>query len=121
MMIFYEDGTVITPGGLETNIESLDNYIINSFIKKEDYIKVMYWWGIFNNNEDKITFELWYLSEAPYKPYISEGKIINDTTFLITKRYRMVDGVQTNIKELNDEYHFRQFYPKPDSTNNFVK
>lgn len=80
----------------------------------------MYWWGAFNIEDDNIAFEKWYPSEAPYKAHISEGKIINDSTFLITKRYRLVDGIQTKVKVIDDEYHFRQFKQKPDSTNNFM-
>lgn len=120
-MIFYQDGTIITPGGVKESIEDMDNYITNSFLKKEDYKNVMYWWGVFIIDNNNISFEMWYPSEAPYKAFISEGKIINSTTFLITKRYRLVNGMQTNIKEINDEYHFKQFSPKPDSTNNFIK
>ena len=118
--LFYDDGTALFPMGLETNLINVDNYIINSFVNKDDYKNVMYWWGVFNIDEDNILFERWYPSEAPYKAYINEGKIINDTTFIISNRYRIVDGVKTEIKEVNDEYHFRQFSPKPDSTNTFM-
>lgn len=121
IMFFYKNGIIVVPGGGGRNtIEEMDNYVMNSFIKKNDYKKVMYWWGAFNIEEDNIAFEKWYPSEAPYKAYINEGKILNDTTFRIIKSYRLVDGVQTKISEMNDEYHFREFSHKPDSTNNFM-
>ena len=118
---FYKNGVIVVPAGRGRNsMEEMDNYVMKSFIKKNDYKKVMYWWGAFNIDEDNIAFEKWYPSEAPYKAYINEGKILNDTTFRIIKRYRLVDGVQTEVKEMNDKYHFRPFSPKPDSTNNFM-
>ena len=64
-------------------------------------------------------FEKWY-PNSPGQPkvYIREGKILNDTTFHITASYRP-DGSER--REKDEIYHFKQFSPKPDSTNNFVK
>ena len=50
--------------------------------------------------------------------YLDKGEIQNDSTFLITKSIRSKTGEE---KELNEIYHFKQFSPKPDSTNVFVK
>ena len=118
---FYKNGIIVAPaGGGRNTIEEMDNYVMKSFIQKNDYKQSMLWWGAFNIEEDNIAFEKWYPSEAPYKAAIKEGKILNDTTFLIIKRYRLVDGVQTRVTVMDDEYHFREFSPKPDSTNNFM-
>lgn len=122
---FYKNGIILSPGGVDDSIEEMDNYVVNSFVKKGGYEKVLYWWGVFNIDEDNIAFEKWYPSEAPYKAYTNEGKILNDTTFRIIKSYRLVDGAQTRVTDMDDEYQFRQFSPKPDSTNtyldNFIK
>jgi hypothetical protein len=57
-------------------------------------------------------------SDCGWQVYVKEGFILNDTTLQITRMYR-VDGSDEHI--LNYTYHFRQFSPKPDSTNNFIK
>jgi len=52
---------------------------------------------------------------------VREGDIINDTTFVISVSYRMKKGKKTEVKARNETYHFKQFSPQPDSTNNFIK
>ena len=62
---------------------------------------------------------MWYSPSGGGTPaYVREGKILNDTTFHITTSYRS-NGSERHEKD--EVYHFRQFYPKPDSTNNFIK
>ncbi len=75
---------------------------INSRRKSKDS------WGVFNVKDSILTVERW----APplgigdnYKKAVYTGKIFNDTTF------EMSDGI----------YHFKQFFPKPDSTNPYIK
>ena len=63
-------------------------------------------WGVFMVDRKEIICEQWSTSVGGGLPvYEWKGKILNDTT----------------IKEDNYVYHFRQFSPKPDSTNNFIK
>ena len=33
----------------------------------------------------------------------------------------MKKGKKTEVKARNETYHFKQFSPQPDSTNNFIK
>jgi hypothetical protein len=77
-------------------------------------------WGVFIVEKDIIKYEVWRGSPGfeILPTEISEGKILNDTTFHITVSYR---SNTTEKRERDDIYHFRQFYPKPDSTNNFIK
>ena len=82
---------------------------------------IKFFWGVFNIKNNQILYERWCPSEPPYRTYVREGNIINDTTFVITKLYRMVNGKKTEESELNEVYHFKQFSPKPDSTNKFIK
>lgn len=78
-------------------------------------------WGIFQIENGNIKFERWYPSSGgPLKAYVRSGRILNDTTFHITESYRMQNGQKTEIRERDEIYHFRQFSPKPDSTNSFV-
>ena len=78
-------------------------------------------WGIFNIENDNIKFERWASGGGPFNAYMSEGKILNDTTFHITESYRLLNGEKTEFKIRNEIYHFKQFSPKPDSTNNFIR
>ncbi len=79
-------------------------------------------WTTFSLIKDSISFERIYPMQN-YPHFIYSGHVINDTTFIITKekgiRYVVVGGRKARI--LNDTFHFRYFYPKPDSisfTNN---
>ena len=84
-----------------------------SFQKKHD-------WGTFQINKDSIVFERWYPAEVS-KSYYRSGKILNDTTFVITESYRLRNGKKKEWREKNEVYHFKAFSPKPDSTNRFIK
>jgi hypothetical protein len=77
-----------------------------------------YAWGTFVVEGDSIFIERWYPSERPYWAYRQSGIILNDTTYKLTRIIR-VDG--TEKSEINEVFHFKQFSPKPDSTNNFIK
>lgn len=79
-----------------------------------------YHWGVFTIEGNTIQIEKWYPSEKPYSSYVNKGLILNDTTFLITEQYRMVDGSQTDKVIRNETFYFKQFSPKPDSTNPYV-
>ena len=112
---FYRNGIVRYGGGGYSSFEELDNCILNHQIvdgsSKTD-------WGVFLINGNTIKFEMWYPPSGGGTPtYIREGEILNDTTFHITESYRS-DGSERSEK--NEMYHFRQFYPKPDSTNKFI-
>ena len=74
-------------------------------------------WGVFTVDNDVIKLERWYPG-PPHITAIREGVILNDTTFKIIKSYRC-DG--SGLRERHELYRFRAFYPKPDSTNNFVR
>jgi hypothetical protein len=74
-------------------------------------------WGVFVINGNTIQYSGWSTSVGGGLPTGKcIGTIENDTTFCITKSINS-DGREF---ERNDVYHFRQFSPKPDSTNNFI-
>ena len=119
---FYENGTLIAPGGVFATISEMDNYIIKEFISSQNYKNYKSNWGVFKIENSNIKFEKWYPSSGGGLPaYVREGNIINDTTFVISVSYRMKKGKKTEVKARNETYHFKQFSPKPDSTNNFIK
>ena len=75
-------------------------------------------WGGVQISDSVIEFEGWdsggYISKSTVKRY---AKIVNDTTFcMCSKRPQKGENVK-----LGDDFHFKQFSPKPDSTNSFIK
>ncbi len=119
---FYKDGMLLVLSGITNSYAEMDDYILTFYINCDDYKDYLKSWGLFHINDGNIKIE----HRAPGRPlskttYIKEGVILNDTTFLITKIYSMRKGKKGEIKERNETYHFRQFSPKPDSTNNFIK
>ena len=116
---FYRDGTLFSGGDVYENKlnEYEQKYQDGSFFdsKKDNKLYL----GLFNIDTDIIKIEKWYPSSGGGMPvYLHSGEILNDTTFVITQSIRPKTGEQ---KELNEVYHFKEFSPKPDSTNTFIQ
>ena len=77
-----------------------------------------YNWGVFQISDSVIDFEGWDTGETFSRPTVKRyAKIVNDTTFcMCSKRPQKGENVK-----LWDDFHFKQFSPKPDSTNRFIK
>ncbi|MBK7691064.1 MAG: hypothetical protein IPK62_04460 [Bacteroidetes bacterium] len=78
-----------------------------------------YSWGLYQIDGNAIKYEVFASKSAAscYYPVILTGTIINDTTIHFTNKTNS-DG--TDSKTINEIYHFKQFSPKPDSTNSFT-
>ena len=75
-------------------------------------------WGIFLIKGNNILIEKWSSTGIGWKTTITEsGTILNDTSFIITKR----GNSEIGMKDTYYEYFFYQYNPKPDSTNVFIK
>ena len=74
-------------------------------------------WGLFEIHDDSIVFERWGILEGGDPVLRFSGRILNDTTFIITRCENPHSG---DVCQEQDLYHFRQFSPKPDSTNMFI-
>ena len=117
---FYRNGNLLYGSTYSSDLED----------KKEEEYTTEEWqsivkeskqrWGVFQIEGTKILFERWYPSQPPLKAYVREGEILNDTTFKITQSYRMKDGEKTERKDRDETFNFKEFSPKPDSTNKFV-
>lgn len=82
---------------------------------KDDRLK----WGVHKIVEEKIQFELLqHMRGVRPECFLYSGKILNDTTFEITKF--LIRGDVRYPKMAADTFHFKQFSPKPDSTNAFI-
>jgi len=111
----YKNGILIAGEGVSSSLEEKDESVKRRFIDKQSYQTDKLHWGVFLIDDNMIKFERWHPG-PPSEAYVWEGVILNDTTFHITKSYRG----RKSWKE-NEIYHFRQFSPKPDSTNVFIK
>ncbi|MRJ08843.1 hypothetical protein EDL98_02860 [Ornithobacterium rhinotracheale] len=78
-------------------------------------------WGVFAIKNEEIVMESYGATQLGYKVIRQEGKILNDTTFVVKESSKIVDGQKTDVKKVNDVYHFKEFSPKPSSENDFIK
>ena len=106
VMFFYRNGITLSAmsyGSLDLN--SVEKEMINRY----EYIRnEKSGWGVFLITGDTLEAEIWTTSVGGGLPvYKWKAYIENDTTF------RKIAG--------NVVYHFKQFSPKPDSTNQFIK
>ena len=116
--VFYGDGFCIHTWIEPTNqdfLQQIENEILlnNTVINRIKEIPTNI--GVFQIMYPDIQFEIW---EYRTDPTTFFGTILNDTTFIINKR------VNNRIKktyQLNLTYRFKQFSPKPDSTNVWIK
>jgi hypothetical protein len=117
---FYENGIVLYGGGFsEDKIAEIENKYRTGELPIYAQER-KYYWGLFIVEGDKIMFETWNPGPRPYKAYIKAGGIINDTSFVINERYRLVDGVKTDHTDQNDLYIFKYFSPKPSNVNPYL-
>lgn len=116
--IFYRNGIILGDVGVTMDrISEMEETFRNGFYVNNSK---KYYWGVFQINGTQIKYEKWVAGDTPFSAFTYEGEILNDTTFVINKGYRMKNAGKKAPLELNWEYHFKQFSPKPDSTNRFI-
>jgi hypothetical protein len=115
LIVLYRDGfcinVLVNPGN--------QDYIENEILLNDTYINEMKNTptniGVFQIIYPNIHLETWEYRTDPTSYF---GKIINDTTFIINKR---VNNRTEKTYSENLTYRFKQFSPKPDSTNVWIK
>jgi hypothetical protein len=113
---FYSNGILLHAGdGYTFDIEAkFTNGQLYEKLKENKYC-----WGLFLIDGQNIRFERYYPSDDISKDaYVSSGEILNDSTFRITKSVRS-DGDKERSED--DMFYFKQFQPKLDSTNRWIK
>ena len=113
---FYRNGVILLVDSyFGTDLGTIEKEIVNAKFNPKSN------WGVFIIDNNYIQYERWVgsLSSAP-KAFISKstGYILNDTTLHFTQRY---DSEQKETRIINEVWHFKQFFPKPDSTNVYIK
>ena len=118
--IIYRNGLITSYGG-GSYLNKLNELDLK--LQDQDFIDKIknnkYYWGLVEIKSNNIKFEKYY-PNSPWQLYTKEGTILNDSTFQITKFYKINCGKKSEEKDINQIYHFHKFSPKPDSTNNFL-
>lgn len=111
----YTNGISLNIGGTQ----SKDLTVIEENLKKDlNFADNKIGWGVYVINNDNIEIENWAATEGKRKTSSRKGKILNDSTFVIT---RFFSAFTQKEYEISDSYHFKAYSPKPDSTNSFIK
>ena len=115
-LIMYGNGVLLKMGDFTTDsIEEMDEYIIKDYVNDNWYKRNKYLWGVFFVYDNIVIYNR-LTQDYPHRENIREGIILNDTTIQIIK-YSSANYVTFQ----NEIYHFREFSPKPDSTNVYIK
>jgi len=116
---FYRNGIcleIVGDGNKRADPEDVKTLLTEENI--EYHRKSKEGWGLFKVIGNTFFSEKW---NAPMNgvraTVIESGHILNDTSFLITKRDNSISG----ITDSNRTYFFYPYSPKPDSTNVFIK
>ena len=112
----YRNAIILSVGGYAPpDLGDVEKRIINPIMNSKDH------WGVFVVDGNTIKYEKWIgSSSSSPKAYLYNctGKILNDTTIHFTESFNSETN-KTNT--INEVWHFKQFFPKPDSTNVYIK
>jgi hypothetical protein len=116
--VFYSNGVVL-------NYSAVDLHELEEQFSKFPNVSTdkRLLWGPFIINGNELRFE--EIDNSVHGQWLVctvQCTILNDTTFRIDKGFLSHTGKAVpNRRTFEGEYHFRQYSPKPDSTNNVVK
>lgn len=117
VIVLFQNGVILYAG----SGRNLDGF--EELFRGNDFVSGLkdnpFSWGLYEIKNDTISFEK-YASYGSPKLYVykTSALIEKDTTFHVFLRSRS-DG--TEKEKLDYSYYFKQFSPKPDSTNNIIK
>lgn len=114
VIILYNNGVSLGPGS--STRSDLDQLLSSSLLyESRDN------WGIFKIEGDSITQEQWFPGMGGNPVLSRSGRVLSDTTFIFTRSKLIDTGGQIDVdEEIEQLFTFRQYSPKPDSTNNFI-
>lgn len=117
VVYLYNNGVVFQMGGYG-DLSELTEYAGHAITF--DVTDKNGFWGLFQVESNTIVYESWVGTQLGYLVYREEGDIINDTTFVMKERSRMNQGIKTETTSINYVYCFKEYSPKPDSTNTCI-
>jgi len=120
ILVLYRNGVCLFE---VTDFKGQDTlgYIENNFLLNP---RIAHYWtrpsdiGVFQINNKSLTIEVWDPGYDNIGTYTYNSEILNDTTFRVTKQTNNQSG---NSYPYIRTFRFKQFSPKPDSTNRFIK
>ena len=116
--IFYSNGVSALGNMLAENFDDVESYFATW--SNDKYLKNnLYVWGLFSIQENNLKMQFYEPSDY-LKKRVEELSctILNDSTFHLDK-INLVHTGKAGRSFSTGEYHFKQFSPKPDSTNKF--
>jgi hypothetical protein len=119
VFIFYKNSIFIDMGGFENNtFAEVEASFSSEWFITQQLGKRQSIYGLFKIENEKLTIEQWKNDGLQYRVVTKKATIFNDSTFQITS-ISSYNG-SSNVSSENRIYHFRQYSPKPDSTNSFI-
>lgn len=123
---FYKNGIVYTYGSgyKGTDLTELDNSLKELFRLYSNIKQARFDWGLYLIENNNIKLEKWVTTSAStYPTNFFEGNLLSNDKFIFKKKTGTNDYVKKNksVTSISEDFNFRQFSPKPDSTNNFIK
>jgi hypothetical protein len=119
IFFFYENGLFIDIQTFENKtFEEIEAFCSSEFFLKRQLNVLKRMYGIYKIENKKLTIESYYLKGTAHGVANYYCNIINDSAFQIMN---ISDhNSNTDVSSENRIYHFRQYSPKPDSTNSFI-
>jgi len=103
---FYKNGVAYHSSTTGTNCLEIENHILSEY-HLQSMNNVPYRWGVYKVQGTEIQYSGWSTSVGgPYPAFKREWEILNDSTLY--------------SREFDETWHFKEFSPKPDSTNRFI-
>lgn len=111
-LMFFSNGVVLNAG---TSNNSLNDFeaSLRKTEKIEKLKRMKFMWGIYQIKENNIILERFTPGPPRNTTFLSYGKILNDSTFIINR-------IGEEKMKYSLVYHFREFSPKPDSIVSFI-
>jgi hypothetical protein len=115
----YNDGIIINVGTIPVSKWSSFESELTTTSFGVNLKRLKDAFGVYQISNGHIKFDMWYPGPGPAKlVYLRSGSIVNDSTFIIDLIERKSRRTSETVREI---YHFKQFNPKPDSVNEFIK
>lgn len=111
--ILYNNGVVVNWNSTESTLSEIET----TYLLSKGYKSVKTKWGLFRITNSTIAIQSWRISQCKRPVVEFRGDILTDTSFNI-KTY-IDENDETNVID-ESTYYFKEFSPKPDSTNDFI-
>jgi hypothetical protein len=118
VLVFYANGIQFGGSSVESLIGIEDRFRDPNYIK--DLRDCLFCWGPYDIKDGVLRFEFYSIFGNYWHIVRANCNLLNDTIFVI-KQTNRIDGKNVSRGDFLGEYRFKQFIPKPDSTNYIIK